>query len=323
MVIETSAVIIIPCGPCSEIILDTAESIDYYCPEPHEIVFVDDCTKDGTYEALISSKRPHWHILRNEKPNGFLRLVHTLCFGLRYIHTNFKYKCVLKLDTDSLMIGSGVISDALQYMESNPQVGMFGVYEVDYNKPRTFAAHKKQMDNALVWWRRMIGLRPSWSAMLQVAESKGYRRGENISGGGYFITRQCLDAITELGYLNVPYSWYSSVIQFLFDTVERLSGRCLPYGWHARLAEDVYFSMATIAADYKLGHFAAPDGPICIDPRGLPYPARELLHRGYKIVHEPDYGPNTSASENEGIIAREYFRLVREGKLQEGKHFID
>jgi len=322
MAIDTSAVIIIPCGPGSKAaVLDTAESIEHYYPEPHEIVFVDDCTKDGTYEALTSSKRPHWNILRNERPNGFLRLVHTLCFGLRYIGMNFRCKCVLKLDTDSLMIGSGVISDALQYMESNPQVGMFGVYKVDYNRPRTFAAHKKQMDNALVWWRRMIGLRPSWVDMLQVAESKGYRRGENISGGGYFITRQCLDAIAELGYLKVPYSWYNSVIQFTFDTIERIRRRALPNSWHARLAEDVYFSMATVAASYKLGHFAAPNGPLCVEWRGLPYPAKELWKMGYKIVHSVDKGPNTSATENGGVTAREFFRLARQGRLREGKTF--
>ncbi len=312
MVIETSAVIIIPCGPCSETILDTAESIDYYCPEPHEIVFVDDCTKDGTYETLVSSKRSHWHILRNERPNGFLRLVHTLCFGMRYIYKMFKCRCVLKMDSDSLIIGSGVITDALEYMEANPHMGMFGVYEVDYNKPRTFAAHKKQMDNAVLRWRRMVGLRPSWSDMLRVAEGKGYRRGENISGGGYFITRRCLDAIAELGYLNVPYSWYSNVIQYLFDTIQHVIGMRLPYSWHGRLAEDVFFSMATVASGYKLGHFAAPDGPICVALRGLPYPAKELLRRGYKIVHEPDKGPNTSALENGGVNARMFFRIIRE-----------
>lgn len=312
MAIETFAVIIIPCGPCSEIILDTAESIDHYCSEPHEIVFVDDCTKDGTYEALISSKRSHWHILRNEKPNGFLRLVHTLCSGLRYIRTNFRCKCVLKLDADSLMIGSGVISDALKYMEENSDVGMFGVYEVDYNKPRTFIAHKKQMDNALNWWRPLVGLKPSWVNILQIAESKGYRRGENISGGGYFITRECLGTIEELGYLNVPYSWYNSVIQCSFDAIERIRRKSLRKRRLGRIAEDVYFSMATVAAGYKLGHFAAPDGPICIALRGLPYPAKKLLSHGYKIVHEPDKGPNTSALENEGVAAREFFRIVRE-----------
>jgi glycosyltransferase involved in cell wall biosynthesis len=319
MTINTSAVILIPCGPCSKTILDTAESIDHYCSEPHEIVFVDDCTSDGTYDVLLAAERPNWHILRNKKRHGFLRLVHTLCFGLRYIQEHFVYQCVLKLDADSLMTGSGVLSDAFSYMKMHLDVGMFGVYEVDYNKPRTFTAHKQQMDNALAWWRPLVGLRPAWTTILQVAESKGYRRGENVSGGGYFITKRCLDTISHLGYLNVPYRWYSPVVQFCLDTIEGAVGKHLPYSWHGRLAEDVYFSMSTVAAGYKLGHFAAPDGPICVAPRGLPYPAKELLSYGYKIVHEPDKGPNTSASENGGVSAREFFRIVRESQKKERK----
>lgn len=322
MAIETFAVIIIPCGPCSEIILDTAESIDHYCAEPHEIVFVDDCTEDGTYEALMSSKQPHWHILRNEKPNGILRLVHTVCSALRYVRENFTYQYVLKLDTDSLMIGSGVLSDAAKYMKSNPHVGMFGVYEVDYDGPRTFTEHRKQMDRASKWWRPLVGLKPSWVNMLQIAESKGYRRGENISGGGYFMTRQCLDAIAGLGYLNVPYSWYNSVIQCFIDAIESIRRKSLRKRRRGRIAEDVYFSMATVASGFKLGHFAAPDGPICVALRGLPYPAKELLHHGYKIVHEPDRGPNTSALENGGVNARTFFRIIRERQKGQCKSSI-
>lgn len=309
---ETTTVIIIPCGPCSDIILDTAESIDHYCPENHEIVFIDDCTMDGTYEKLMSSKKPHWHILRNEKPNGILRLVNTVCCGLRYAHENFSYQYLLKLDTDSLMIGSGVLSDAEEYMKSNPGIGMFGVYEVDYDGPRTFSEHTKQMNNASRWWLPLIGLQPSWMSILKTAENNGYLRGENISGGGYFITHECMDKIAESGYLNVPDSWYNSLIQSSFNAIEYIKGKSLRSRRLGRIAEDVYISMSTVASGFKLSHFAAPDGPLCIALRGLPYPARELLGRGYKIVHEPDKGPNTSALENEGVPAREFFRMVRQ-----------
>jgi len=307
---KSVATIIIPCGPGAEAALDTADSVEHYCPEPHDVVFVDDCTSDGTYEALLAAKRPNWHILRNEKRNGFLRLVHTLCFGLRYIQKDIRSPCILKLDTDSLLIRPGVVSDALRYMKANPDVGLFGVYEVDYNKPRDFTAHKTQMDNALKWWRAVLGLRPSWVRFLHTAESKGYRRGENVSGGAYFMTWPCLDSITRLGYLDVPYSWYNPITQFCLTAVSKITGRPLQ-SWN-RLAEDVYFSMATVAAGYKLGHFAAPDGPICIALRGLPYPAKELWNRGYKVVHGVDKGPCTSAEENGGLKAREVFRCIRE-----------
>ena len=44
----------------------------------------------------------------------------------------------------------------------------------------------------------------------------------------------------------------------------------VPYRWHSRLMEDVYFSMVSVAAGFGLGHFGAPEGPLCLEWRGLP-----------------------------------------------------
>jgi hypothetical protein len=144
----------------------------------------------------------------------------------------------------------------------------------------------------LASWRSVIGIRPSWHKLLSKAENNGYRRGDNVFGGAYFITRDCLVAIEAIGGLNVPYRW------------------------HSRMMEDVYFSMATVAAGFQMGHFAAPSGPLCLEWRGLPYPALEVWKRGYKIVHSVDKGNNTRAFENGGRTARQVFREIRQGKAQ-------
>lgn len=310
MIEKSIATIIIPCGSGADAVLDTADSIEHYCTEPHEVVFVDDCTSDGTYEVLLSAKQPNWHILRNEKHNGFLRLVNTLGFGFRYIHDNLSGGCILKLDTDSLIIGPGIIPDALKYMGANPEVGMFGVYDIDYNRPRDFTAHNSQIRSALKWWRAATGLRPSWVKLLQAAEKKGYRRGEHVFGGAYFLTWACLDSLASMGYLDVPASWYNPVSQLCLTILGEITGR--PLAGLNSVAEDVYFSMVTIAAGYKLGHFAAPTGPLCLEHQGLPYTAREFQNHSYKIVHSVDKGVNTGLLENEGHSAREVFRALRE-----------
>jgi hypothetical protein len=85
----------------------------------------------------------------------------------------------------------------------------------------------------------------------------------------------------------------------------------VPYRWHSRLMEDVYFSMATVAAAFKLGHFAAPSGPLCLEWRGLPYPASKMLESPYKVVHSVDKGKNTDRESNGGMTARERFRAAR------------
>ncbi len=319
---EPLATIVIPCGPAKESILDTADSIEHYCPEPHNIVFVDDYTIDGTYESLLAAKRPNWHVIRDKKHNGFLNLHHTICAGFKYAHTNFPGCLILKLDTDTLLIRSGVITDAIKYKEANPNVGLFGVYTIDYNRPRDFLAHKNQMDKALSIWRTILGFRPSWTKLLNVAESYGYKRGENVFGGGYFMSWPCLDAIRKSGYLDPPYSWHNPVIEFCLRAVEKIRGRALPYSWHSRLSEDVYFSMVAMAACYKLGHFAVPTGPLCLEWRGLPYPAEEMWHQGYKVVHSVDKGPNTTALENEGHTARDVFRTIRERERNSAKQSV-
>ena len=225
---------------------------------------------------------------------GVSRLVHTLCVAYRFILSETQCKLVLRLDQDALIIGPGVLSDALSYMCSNPSVGLFGVYEHDYNRPRSFEMHEHQMRRELAWPRRMLGMTPSWTNLLRMAESQGYHRGENVFGGAYFVTRECLAALAKIGALDVP---------------ER---------WNSRLMEDVYFSMATVGAGLRLGHFGAPEGPLCLEWRGLPYPADELAKRGYKIVHSVDKGKNTDQLSNSGKTAREVFQALRAPQMQVG-----
>jgi hypothetical protein len=193
----------------------------------------------------------------------------------------------LKMDVDALMIASGVMSDAADYARLHPSVGLFGVYTHDYNRPRSFDTHQRQITKEIGWPRKLLGLAPSWANLLVMAEKRGYRRGENVFGGACFFTRECLQAMANIGALDVRRRWNS------------------------RLLDDIYFPMATVAAGFDLGHFAAPDGPLCLEYRGLPYPAEELARTAYKVVHSVDKGRNTDRESNRGRTAREVFRERR------------
>lgn len=279
--------VIMPVGPGAATALDTLESVERYCPEPHAVIIVDDCTQDGTYEMLLDRARPNWRILRNTRWRGILHLAQTLSMAYRYALDETACELVLRLDQDSLLIGEGVLTDALSFAQANPFVGLFGVYTHDYDRPRTFKTHAKQMNREIGRMRRIFGLRPSWVELLMLAEQQGYQRGDNVFGGAYFVTRQCLEGMRKLGALDIPYRW------------------------HSHLMEDVYYSMAAVAAGFKLGHFAAPEGPLCLEWRGLPYPAGELIRRGFKVVHSVDKGKNTDRAANGNKTAREVFRDAR------------
>lgn len=277
-----------PVGPGKEAVLDTLESVGYYCREPHRVILIDDCTQDGTYEALVSQRRPNWHILRNPRPMGISRLVHSLCSAYRFVLSQTDCRLLLRLDQDALIIKLGLISDALAYMHEHPDVGVFGVYTCDYNRARSNEYHTQIMTREMSWRNRLTRSRPSWARLLRLAERKGYHRGDNVFGGAYFVTRACLAAMEQLGALDVPYTW------------------------HSQLMEDVYFSMATVAAGFKMGHFAAPDGPLCLDSNALPFPALELAESKYKLIHSVDKGKNTDREANGGRTPREIFRHIRE-----------
>lgn len=284
---ERTTAIVLPVGPGTDSTLDTLASISYYCPEPHLVVIVDDCTEDGTYERLLQDRQPHWRILRNDKRNGINRLAQTLCLAYRHILINTQARLVLRLDQDALLIAPGVISDALRFADTNPAVGLYGVYSHDYDRPRCIEFHSNQINTELQWIRSIIGLRPSWVNLLRRAEQNGWQRGENVFGGAYFLTRECLEAIRAIGALDVPLNW------------------------HSKMMEDVYFSMAAVAAGFRLGHFGAPEGPLCLEWRGLPYPVLQLANSPYKIVHSVDKGKHTGADANGGKTARGAFRELR------------
>jgi glycosyltransferase involved in cell wall biosynthesis len=277
--------ILMPTYNAKDSIIDTLESIECFC-KGTSVVIVDDHSTDGTYEELLRVKQPNWHIIRNERRYGWHRITHTLCRGYLYILKIMQAKLVLRLDQDALIIKEGLLDEACAFAHQHSDIGIFGVYREDYNRPRSFEYHKRIMDHELNWIRFVL-MKPWWHPFLKIAEDKGYHRGENVYGGAYFITKQCLESMQQAGALNIPFRWNS------------------------KLSEDVYFSMVTIAVGYRLGHFAAPEGPLCLESNALPYPAEDLLKSKYKLVHSVDKGLNTGLAENNGMTAREVFRQNR------------
>ena len=290
---RTRAAVVVPIGPGIETALDTLESVDAYCPEPHQVIIVDDHTSDGTYEALMTARRSNWTVLRNERPLRIERLVHTLCVAFRHVLDSTPCELVLRLDQDALLIKPGVLSEGLDYMAAHRNVGLFGVYEVDYNRPRNWEVHRRRITQETGWLRRISGRSAFYLPFLREAERRGYTRGDNVFGGAYWITRACLEEMRKMTALDPPYEW------------------------HSALMEDVYFSIATVAAGFEMGHFAFPTGPLCLEQGGLPYPAAQLAASHAKVVHSVDKGPNTDSASNGGITARQFFRRLRQSQRTE------
>ncbi len=224
---RTRAAVVVPIGPGIETALDTLESVDAYCPEPHQVIIVDDHTSDGTYEALMAAKKSNWTVLRNERPLRLERLVHTLCVAFRHVLDSTTCELVLRLDQDALLIKPGVLSEGLDYMAAHRNVGLFGVYEVDYNRPRNWEGHRRRITQETGWFRRISGRSAFYLPFLREAERRGYIRGDNVYGGAYWITRACLEEMRKMTALDSPSQLWrqaSRWVTSLFPPV--------PYAWN-------------------------------------------------------------------------------------------
>ena len=279
--------IAIPIYNAIDTIKDTIDSINYYCPEKFNLIFVDDLSTDGSFEYLKGLNCERIHVLLNNKKNDLSKLTLSLCNAYLYALNNIKFDLLLRMDQDTLIIKQHLLSDAMNFSTSHLRCGMFGIYDTDYNRPRNFKYHTKKILKEISLWRRSLHLTPAWLNIYKLALGNGYRPGENVFGGGYFLTRIALEKMEQINALTFNRPWMST------------------------LDEDIYFSMATMAAGYNLGHFAAPDGPICMDWRGLPYSAITLHNSKYKLVHSVDKGFNTTPKDNNGYSAREFFRKMR------------
>ena len=285
---------------------DTLDSIEHYLAAECDIavVVVDDSGEDDTAAMLQQRSGKRFVVLRREKPFMFKRNIHATCLGYDYVVKHFQPKLVMKIDTDALITGYGLFRDAIEFHMQNPNVGIFGKHLTNpdgsiksYKMHTDLLAGELHPSNLRGRVKLMIGRGPWYLPIVRRAQRNGWGLGENVFGGGYFMTPDCLSALSANGYLT--------------PSNEK---------WHGRLqVEDVYFTMCAVASGFSPGHFAAPWGPLAMLWQSLPFPAREIHERGYKFIHSVDKGRNTSREENNGLTVREYFKKVREAEATDGR----
>lgn len=293
---QATAVVLIPVGDGQVAeTLDTLESVWHYLGAGQPVIVNLEHHDDETERALRSAWDGRLHVIRNPSPGGVGApivmefLTHKNAYGYKVAFEEYEAPLVLKLDTDALLTGYGLLDEALTYMQRNPEVGIFGQHGVRADgTPRSYQVHTHRLRGELSRRRRLTFRAPAYAPIARRALAHGWALGESVFGAACFLTRPCLAAMHRSGYLNPPRR-----------------------GWNSVIAEDVYFTMCAMAAGFRPGHFAAPDGPLCLAWRRLPLPAKEIHARGYKVAHSVDKGEHTSRSENGGLTAREFFRAIR------------
>jgi len=92
-------------------------SLDHVEEFPREVIVIDNASTDGTPD-LIAEKFPSFQLVRSDRNLGFAKANN---IGIRNSHG--KYVCLVNSD---VVVPKGCLTSLMQFMESNPEVGVVG-----------------------------------------------------------------------------------------------------------------------------------------------------------------------------------------------------
>lgn len=292
MLPQYDLIVILPLGPDTlpEFFNDTIESIYFYCSCSLKLIIADDSLQ-GLGE-LARKKFPDAEVFVNDKSGGlagglYITLSRAFCYALEH----YRFKTLLKIDTDALVTGSNPQLDAEQFFLKNPAVGMAGLFKsgheiLDFNNnifdnrwPRNY------LFDITSTWKLIKRPIANWTVRkyLHLAFANGYNIGENIFGGAYFLSEPVLKALLAAGLL----------------PDKNLGG--------SRLEEDHIFSMLVKVVNFEMGDLASGDLPFGVFWQKLPASPEELVRRKKKIVHSTRGWEHMNEYE-----IRSYFKKIRE-----------
>ncbi|HYE55801.1 MAG TPA: glycosyltransferase family A protein [Chitinophagaceae bacterium] len=283
-------VVVIPLGPgCrEEFICDSIESFLYYTATDHKIVLVDDSQK--ATGVKIKQRFPQADVLVTSQPMGKLcGLYLSLCSAYRYLLEQYRFRAVLRMDTDALVIGRHPEAAALQLFKEDPQTGMAGQYPLDYHGELWDTSWPRSQLLKIALTRYFFtNTRAHWSLLklLRLALKNGYRTGESVFGGACFLSEACLQKLYRSGLLP----------RHELRTVE--------------LEEDHLFSILVRSVGFRLGDLSSDHLPMGCAWKGLPASPAELHAKGKKIIHSTRFWKQMNEAE-----IREWFRNKRETNI--------
>lgn len=272
---------------------DTVRSIAHWEPAVRWIVMIDDAAPDEERDltaldvgdvSLVS--------LRNPLPHGgasmYERVASAAMLGFQWIARNTDADTAMIIDSDSLVIAPFADKIEKAFAE-NPDVGLFGSYDVDCNgAPRDFdswAPTLRRLARVVQSPRRVaLGGRAATVRRLVLdAREKGMIWGEHVLGCALAFRREPLDQWRDEGLLDDP-------LLFL--------GTPLSY--------DPILAILIRRSGYRQAGLVGPGDPFGVSWHGLPDLPERLLERGHSIIHST----KNDTRVDEPTI-REFFRGLR------------
>jgi hypothetical protein len=288
---KIDVIVVIPIGPGSQIdfVMDTISSYKFFANSSYKFILADDSHQN--IGAAIQKKLHDCDVLCTLRPmGGWAGLYINLCNAYKHALENYDFKAILKLDTDALIIGTNPEKEALQLFEKNPFAGIAGQYPYTYDgEPWNIRWPEQRIINSTRSWKFFRRPFANFSLIKYYnnALKNGYKTGESVFGGAYFISRNCIAALNEDGLLP----------EYKFQSLN--------------LGEDHIFSLLTKSIGYTLESLST-NGPMGCSWNGLPVPPEQLIIDGKKIIHSTKYWENLDESAIRMIFKsyREKFEII-------------
>jgi hypothetical protein len=285
--------VIVPVGP-SKVELrrfsDLLESLWTYEPSASLCVVI-----DSSPEPRDLPLSPQWRgcrfITLNAPYRGqgkalFGRLSAGILLALRTILKEVPLEFVLRMDTDALVIGR--FRDAVRgFIEQHPEAGIVGTLGCTCRREAPYFGYEKtSVSHVFVALDgHPADAAPRIREHARSAVEKGYAGIEYCQGGAYVLPYETLHRMLSAGCLDSPEDW-------------------LPLD----VPEDVMMGMYARAVGLRSLDFSLPGEPFGNHHRGLAFSPRELVRRGYSLIHST----KRDAHYSEASI-RAYFRGRRRG----------
>lgn len=258
--------VVLPVGPNDgPAALDTLDSVLCYAGASRVIVVVDDTggTSDFAKQAEVMSDDIVVIPAPPRALGGYGGLWVKIAAAYRWMLTRYAPGVILKLDTDALLIGSGIAEHAARRFTADPTVGLIGPYRIAPDgtvRDWLWGARMLRIESGPLGLR-YPGMWASERRLLKQARRNGYIYGEHALGGGYIHSLSLADAIHARGWWDIP--------------------ALAP----SRLGEDMIMGLLAVAAGFRIGDFGRPEDPVAARWRGLPAHPDELLAAGKVLTH--------------------------------------